>query len=223
MQCRECGKDDLLPLNFPKAARSQYAACMQRMSPLPTMRCYPCGELHEAGVVNKSRLAALTINPCRTCGGSLVEFPPSATYLRNTRSRPGKRLCGRCMSGQAPEWSVSLRLMCKDWQQLSNYPHDSAARVLHVVIKTLGRNSIYRVPWRNGLHRIAIFLGSDLQRSCPERPGGIKSSSFGWSAAERCRNHENRKWVMKGYEVIQRNCCDPSWTGWHCKVCRRQR
>ena len=119
-------------------------------------KCYSCAREHDVAL-RAVRHASIFAMPCAMCAMPLHEAPPTEPHVgprwqRNTSHRhPRGRTCLRCMRRRAPQWSVTLRAVCRDWRRL---PTDS---VLYIVIYNLGMRTLYKVPWKGGLDRIALF------------------------------------------------------------------
>ena len=127
-------------------------------------QCLDCRAIRDRQLQHTRRAAVLS-QPCRACTLPLADAPPVVPYVSqnwifNTRRRhPHGRKCLRCLTHMPPPWSVALRRACRDWRDLRQ--GGLAAKALHRVIEQLGCTTVYRCPWRGGLDRIALFLGTD--------------------------------------------------------------
>ena len=154
--------DDLSPVALAQIEAEMRASVAVAMD----WQCLDCREIQDRQLQNRRRAAVLS-RPCGACAHPLAENMPGppyigdlATWIRNTRHRhPHGRKCQRCLQCMPPPWSVALRTACRDWRDLQH--GDLAAKALYRVIANLGCTTLYRCPWKGGLDRIALFLGTN--------------------------------------------------------------
>ena len=173
------------------------------------IRCGPCGEAAEISTVNGSRRRALR-GVCKVCCYPLVEYPPDAKYLKNTRRCISSRACQRCLDGKPPMWSIALSQTCR---KILNRG-DSC--VLCFAVKQLALSTVYRCPWKGGLSRVAIFLGEQYCRQYSPSEG-----AQGMPVQVRSCVRLSA-WAYEDHEVVRRACCSASWRGWKCYSCQRK-
>ena len=193
-------------------------------------RCRACGEAEEVDRLNMNRQMVMG-KPCASCTLPLGVSPPPKHYLRNTRTRRriDTRRCGRCLLGRPPAWSEALAATCRHfmtWKSPTNLENLSyEAKILDMTVRVLGCSSIYKVPWRNGLPRLALFLGTKYVRPVTWHVGAVKAEPIGASPEFLRANARERQlclWRMVGWEMSCHKCCDISWIGWFCYRCNRQ-
>ena len=182
---------------------------LQEASITCRIRCGPCGEAAEISTVNGSRRRALR-GVCKVCCHPLVEYPPDAKYLKNTRRCISSRACQRCLDGKPPMWSIALSQTCR---KILNRC-DSC--VLCFAVKQLALSTVYRCPWIGGLSRVAIFLGEQYCRRYSPSEGAQ-------GMPVQVRNRVRLSvWEYQGCEVVRRSCCSAAWRGWKCYYCQRK-
>ena len=157
-------------------------------------------------------------SPCAICCYSLTDFPPSSTYLRNTRGK--SRSCQRSLEGKPPMWSIVLSQVCRNITSEKN--------ILSLMLIQLGMSTCYSVPWKGGLPRIAIILNARFAQ--PYRfdkegerigcggPTGMPLQRFQTSNIDGA----STVWEYEGWAVVRRWCCCASWRGWRCSHCHRR-
>ena len=186
-------------------------------------RCLPCGEKMEAENINSKR-KKLREQPCAACLEPLGDSLPSSAYLRNSHKTPHSRRCHRCLAGCAPLCSRSLRTVSLRLNDFQNAGMPTlGGKALCVVLKHIGLSSIYRVPWRNGLPRIALFLGSKYTQPYANKHGGVTREPRN-TFMDRLETLGKEKWHRRGGCVTTRICCGyAGWWGFRCNKCGRLR
>ena len=118
--------------------------------------CYLCARAKDRAT-RVARYSKMVAKPCAKCAMPLHEAMPTEPYvgpewIRNTSHRhPRGRACLRCLRGRAPPWSTALRTVCRNWRHLDR------DNILYIVIFNLGMCTRYKVPWKGGLDKIALF------------------------------------------------------------------
>jgi hypothetical protein len=241
-RCRVCQTSGLRLSAFPRVQR-KFRLSTDSANVYP-WRCYRCGVRQEAETINRRRLCMYD-RKCAVCCDFLHASPPPYSYMQNcSRRRNMLYRCSRCLHGAPPSFSLALRGICLDWENMlhdspqSLYDGGDCSGVLFLVIKTLTEETRpYRCTWKTGvgcrydahgeivpldLRGIIIFLGEKFTRPYSRREHGIMTSDFirdpDWTTQRR-----KIKWVLTGFnQVVHRTCCHPDWTGYFCNVCSHQ-
>jgi hypothetical protein len=243
-RCRVCQTAGLRLRAFPRDQRKFRLFSKTNTSQVYPWRCYRCGVRQEAETINRRRLRMYD-RKCAVCCDFLHASPPPYSYMQNcSRRRNMLYRCSRCLHGAPPSFSLALRGICLDWENMlhdspqSLYDGGDCSGVLFLVIKTLTEETRpYRCTWKTGvgcrydahgeivpldLRGIIIFLGEKFTRPYSRREHGIMTSDFirdpDWTTQRR-----KIKWVLTGFnQVVHRTCCHPDSTGYFCNVCSHQ-